>query len=243
MCVFTHFLLESFLWGLALIQTHFPHYSHHAKLISPLLSHIRLLRKCSPVPKHYKSLFPVQIYPVSLAVNHFFVLFCFPHMQDLKKWCSLSSLLTNFHSLVLQPPPAGANRIVIEDSNILQPVGLTVFGNHLYWIDRQQQMIERIDKTTREGRTKIQARITALTDIHAVHELHVDEYSKSHSSFAGKCRRWHVCAKQPLSFIMAFFNAALFGIFMGRMSHFTNTAFIWVTCANSLLKLNAWSCW
>ncbi|XP_053506614.1 low-density lipoprotein receptor-related protein 6 isoform X3 [Ictalurus furcatus] len=71
---------------------------------------------------------------------------------------------------------SGANRIVIEDSNILQPVGLTVFGNHLYWIDRQQQMIERIDKTTRAGRTKIQARITALTDIHAVHELHVDEY-------------------------------------------------------------------
>ncbi|TUA36655.1 Low-density lipoprotein receptor-related protein 6 [Bagarius yarrelli] len=73
---------------------------------------------------------------------------------------------------------SGGNRIVIEDSNILQPVGLTVFGNHLYWIDRQQQMIERIDKTTREGRTKIQARITALTDIHAVHELQMDEYYK-----------------------------------------------------------------
>lgn len=42
-------------------------------------------------------------------------------------------------------------------------------------------MIERIDKTTREGRTKIQARITALTDIHAVHELEMNEYSKSRS--------------------------------------------------------------
>ncbi|KAM3859172.1 low-density lipoprotein receptor-related protein 6 isoform 4-T4 [Diretmus argenteus] len=71
---------------------------------------------------------------------------------------------------------SGANRIVIEDSNILQPVGLTVFGNHLYWIDRQQQMIERIDKTTREGRTKIQARIAYLSDIHAVHELDMREY-------------------------------------------------------------------
>lgn len=67
---------------------------------------------------------------------------------------------------------------MIEDSNILQPVGLTVFGNHLYWIDRQQQMIERIDKTTREGRTKIQARIAYLSDIHAVHELDMREYSK-----------------------------------------------------------------
>ncbi|CDQ98467.1 unnamed protein product [Oncorhynchus mykiss] len=73
---------------------------------------------------------------------------------------------------------SGANRIVIEDSNILQPVGLTVFGNHLYWIDRQQQMIERIDKTTREGRTKIQARIASLSDIHAVYDLDMSEYSK-----------------------------------------------------------------
>lgn len=73
----------------------------------------------------------------------------------------------------------GANRIVIADSNILQPVGLTVFGNHLYWIDKQQQMIERIDKTTREGRTKVQARVAYLSDIHAVHELDLREYSKS----------------------------------------------------------------
>lgn len=81
------------------------------------------------------------------------------------------------HSPLSAPSP-GANRIVIEDSNILQPVGLTVFGNFLYWIDRQQQMIERIDKVTREGRTKIQARIASLSDIHAVHELDMEEYSE-----------------------------------------------------------------
>lgn len=39
-------------------------------------------------------------------------------------------------------------------------------------------MIERIDKTTREGRTKIQARIAYLSDIHAVHELDMREYSE-----------------------------------------------------------------
>uniref|UniRef100_A0A8B9LD61 Low density lipoprotein receptor-related protein 6 n=1 Tax=Astyanax mexicanus TaxID=7994 RepID=A0A8B9LD61_ASTMX len=87
---------------------------------------------------------------------------------------------------------SGANRIVIEDSNILQPVGLTVFGDHLYWIDRQQQMIERIDKTTREGRTKIQARISALTDIHAVHEIDMEEYNKHPcTSDNGGCS--HIC--------------------------------------------------
>lgn len=78
------------------------------------------------------------------------------------------------HSL----PSAGANRIVLEDSNILQPVGLTVFENWLYWIDRQQQMIEKIDMTGREGRTKVQARIAQLSDIHAVKELNLQEYSE-----------------------------------------------------------------
>ncbi|XP_070709677.1 low-density lipoprotein receptor-related protein 6 isoform X2 [Pempheris klunzingeri] len=87
---------------------------------------------------------------------------------------------------------SGANRIVIADSNILQPVGLTVFGNHLYWIDKQQQMIERIDKTTREGRTKIQARIGYLSDIHAVHELDMREYSKHPCTWDnGGCS--HIC--------------------------------------------------
>ncbi|TRY82715.1 hypothetical protein DNTS_018776 [Danionella cerebrum] len=87
---------------------------------------------------------------------------------------------------------SGANRMVIEDSNILQPVGLTVFGNFLYWIDRQQQMIERIDKVTRQGRTKIQARITSLSDIHAVHPLDPDEYGKHPcTSENGGCS--HIC--------------------------------------------------
>lgn len=72
----------------------------------------------------------------------------------------------------------GANRIVLEDSNILQPVGLTVFENWLYWIDKHQQMIEKIDMTGREGRTKVQARIAQLSDIHAVKELNMQEYRK-----------------------------------------------------------------
>ncbi|XP_033004136.1 low-density lipoprotein receptor-related protein 6 isoform X2 [Lacerta agilis] len=71
---------------------------------------------------------------------------------------------------------SGANRIVLEDTNILQPVGLTVFENWLYWIDRHQQMIEKIDTTLREGRMKVQARITQLSDIHAVKELNMQEY-------------------------------------------------------------------
>ncbi|XP_010178870.1 PREDICTED: CD320 antigen, partial [Mesitornis unicolor] len=85
-----------------------------------------------------------------------------------------------------------ANRIVLEDSNILQPVGLTVFENWLYWIDRQQQMIEKIDMTGREGRTKVQARIAQLSDIHAVKELNIQEYRQHPcSQDNGGCS--HIC--------------------------------------------------
>ncbi|XP_031420163.1 low-density lipoprotein receptor-related protein 5 isoform X2 [Clupea harengus] len=69
---------------------------------------------------------------------------------------------------------SGANRIVLQD-NILQPVGLTVLGDHLYWIDRQQQMIECIDKLTGEKRTRIQGRIVYLTGIHAVEDMDPNE--------------------------------------------------------------------
>lgn len=42
-------------------------------------------------------------------------------------------------------------------------------------------MIEKIDMTGREGRTKVQARIAQLSDIHAVKELNIQEYSKCNS--------------------------------------------------------------
>lgn len=73
----------------------------------------------------------------------------------------------------------GANRIVLQDSNILQPMGLTVLGEHLYWIDRQQQMIERVDKLIGEKRTRIQGRIAYLTSIHAVEDMDPTEFGKA----------------------------------------------------------------
>lgn len=66
--------------------------------------------------------------------------------------------------------------MTLEDSNILQPMGLTVLGNHLYWIDRQQQMIERVEKVNGYKRTRIQGRIAHLTGIHAVEELDMEEF-------------------------------------------------------------------
>lgn len=82
-------------------------------------------------------------------------------------------LLLYSYNILTSP---GANRIVLQDSNILQPMGLTVLGDHLYWIDRQQQMIERVDKLTGDKRTRIQGRLSYLTSIHAVEEMDPQEF-------------------------------------------------------------------
>ena len=73
--------------------------------------------------------------------------------------------------MLTRPSPSGAYPITLQDSNILQPVGLAVLGEHLYWIDRQQQMMERVEKLSGEKRTRIQGRIVHLSSIHAVEEL------------------------------------------------------------------------
>lgn len=73
-------------------------------------------------------------------------------------------------------PLAGANRLTLEDANIGQPAGLTVLGRHLYWVDRQQQMIERVEKTTGDKRTRVQGRVAHLTGIHAVEEISLEEF-------------------------------------------------------------------
>lgn len=81
--------------------------------------------------------------------------------------------------------------MTLQDSNILQPMGLTVLGNHLYWIDRQQQMIERVEKTNGIRRTRIQGRIAHLTGIHAVEDIDMEEFCKfitSHFSGIGSFR-------------------------------------------------------
>ena len=46
-------------------------------------------------------------------------------------------------------------------------MGLTVFENCLYCTYEQQQMVKRNGMTGQEGRTKVQAQISQLSDIHA----------------------------------------------------------------------------
>ena len=81
----------------------------------------------------------------------------------------------------------------------MQPVGLTVLGKHLYWIDRQQQMIERVDKTTGDARTRVQGRVAHLTGIHAVEDISLEEFCTWGAGSGGAALGWEVRKSSPRS--------------------------------------------
>ncbi|XP_078453259.1 low-density lipoprotein receptor-related protein 6-like [Lampetra planeri] len=86
---------------------------------------------------------------------------------------------------------SGANRQLLQDS-LLQPLGLTVLGQYLYWIDRQPQLIERAEKLSSAGRTKILARVSHLTALHAAQELDPAAY-RSHPCVQDNGGCSHLC--------------------------------------------------
>ena len=65
----------------------------------------------------------------------------------------------------------GGNRRVLVSGKILQPVGLAVFDSYLYWIDKNQNLIEHVNAMTGEDRKLIQTRVTQLSDIIAVEKM------------------------------------------------------------------------
>lgn len=68
----------------------------------------------------------------------------------------------------------GGNREVLVDDNVHTVIGLAMFGPYLYWIDKQQEFIERINIDTGTGRIQIQKRLSQLSDI-----LSVEGYSQA----------------------------------------------------------------
>ena len=62
----------------------------------------------------------------------------------------------------------GGNRRVLADGQIIKPIGLTVYGDYVYWIDRDQQLIERVNRKSGRDRLRVQGRVSHLSDIVAV---------------------------------------------------------------------------
>jgi low density lipoprotein receptor-related protein 5/6 len=65
----------------------------------------------------------------------------------------------------------GANRRNLVRSGVQQPVGLTVQGRWLYWIEKEARQLERVDKLTGENRMVIETRLAQLSDLASGGEL------------------------------------------------------------------------
>lgn len=59
----------------------------------------------------------------------------------------------------------GGNRKELVTSQLLQPIALAVHGDYLYWIDRDPNSIERVNKFTGENRERILGPVSQLTDL------------------------------------------------------------------------------
>ena len=60
---------------------------------------------------------------------------------------------------------AGKNRATLLEMNVLQPVGLVVYGNYVYWIDRQTRNVLKIKKEGEILGSTVQAAIDDLSDM------------------------------------------------------------------------------
>ena len=84
----------------------------------------------------------------------------------------------------------GGNREVLLDGLTGNPRGLATFGNFLYWLDRGNQLVERIHKSRGDKRSWVRGRIPGLSDLISV-EHSLREQSHPCSRGNGGCS--HLC--------------------------------------------------
>ncbi len=90
----------------------------------------------------------------------------------------------------------GGNRKVLVDKGILLPNSLAVFDNYLYWTDKEQALIERINKRNGHDRRRIKSRVSQLNDILAVNEISEERiFDNQCSRMNGDCS--HICVMEP----------------------------------------------
>ena len=90
----------------------------------------------------------------------------------------------------------GSDRRVIISEGIVEPVGLAVQGQWIYWADRDQGSIVRVDKVTGTSRQTVLNKLSRLSSIVAVNHLNQDTLS-SHPCYSHPCT--HFCSSSPPS--------------------------------------------
>ena len=88
-------------------------------------------------------------------------------------------------------------RRVVVSEGVVEPVGLAVLGQWLYWADRDQASLTRVDKLTGTGRQAVLTRVPRLSSLAAVPRLDTAALRK-HPCFQGHgCS--HFCSSLPSS--------------------------------------------
>lgn len=62
----------------------------------------------------------------------------------------------------------GTNRATLVERHVLDPVGLAVYGNHVYWIDQESRWLKKIEKISEmeeDFGSTVQGYIDGLTDM------------------------------------------------------------------------------
>lgn len=93
--------------------------------------------------------------------------------QDLIFWADTSLKLIEVASL------DGSNRRKLISSQLAQPIALTVHGRHLYWLEKDSQLIERALKSNGEERQRVQGRIPHLSDLLSTSTLNGNELTSN----------------------------------------------------------------
>jgi low density lipoprotein receptor-related protein 5/6 len=86
---------------------------------------------------------------------------------------------------------SGGNRKTLVDTFVVKPRGMAIFGNFLYWINKKQHGIRRIDKTTGKNRSYIQGRLKHLRNLVFAKDLAPGYLNHPCAQNKGSCS--HIC--------------------------------------------------
>ena len=107
----------------------------------------------------------------------------------------------------------GGDRRVVVSEGVVEPVGLAVLGQWLYWADRDQARVTRVDKLTGTNRQTVLSHVPRLSSLTAVPQLDMKAL-KAHPCFAGGgCS--HFCAHSTQGSKVAVTCSCPLGLLLG----------------------------
>ena len=89
----------------------------------------------------------------------------------------------------------GVSRRLVVSEGVVEPVGLAVLGSWLYWADRDQAVIVRVDKLTGTGRQVVLSKVARLSSLTGVTRLEPGLLAAQPCARPTACS--HFCAADP----------------------------------------------